>query len=196
MRQSVFAAAAIVVGALLAAGCSPAAPAAKGDAAAAMPAGAADPTGFAHTADADLFGYYQPTTDVQAGNFKLSNFHIGGEEEFDKWEDGQRTATYGPVMLEFDDITSPKATNELGGEHFSVSERILPDAYVISGTDIAFVDRDSKLGKVTFRGKLDLTAIAAAKRENAATEGPVMTGTLTVGDKTFENVAFTWYGGD
>lgn len=182
--------------ATLLAGCAPAAPAAKDAAAAATPAGPADPTGFTHTADADLFGYYQPTAPVKVGNWELTNFHIAGEEDFDKWEGGQRTATYGPVMLEFDDITSAMATNELGGQYRAVSERVLPDAYSISGADIVFVDKDSKLGKVSFRGKLDLAAIAAAKRENAETQGPVMTGTLTVGDKTFENVAFTWYGGD
>lgn len=192
MRNYIFTAAAAV----LLAACSPTAPAAKGDAAAATPAGPADPTGFTHTADADLFGYYQPVQPIQTGNWKLSNFHIGDEEGFDKWEGGNRPDPYAPVMLEFDDVSSPTATGELGNTYHTVSERILPDAYVINGADIAFVDRDSKLGKVTFRGKLDLAAIAAAKRENAATEGPVMTGTLTVGDKTFENVAFTWYGGD
>ena len=194
MRNAVFTAAAVSLGAILAA-CSPAAPAAKGDPAAA-PAGQADPAGCTHTADADLFGYYQPTQPVQTGNWKLSNFHIGDEEAFDKWEAGTRPDPYAPVMLEFDDVTSPTATGELGNTYHTVSERILPDAYVINGADIAFVDKDSKLGKVTFHGKLDLAAIAAAKGEGGATDGPVMTGTLTVGDKTFENVAFTWYGGD
>ena len=192
MRFVVTAAAA----ALMLAACTPAGAPAKDEAPAGAPAGPADPSGFSHTEGADLFGYYIPTAPIKVGNWEMTNFHIADEAEFDKWESGQRMATYGPVMLEFDDVTSPKAVNELGGEHHTVSERILPDAYSISGADIVFVDRDSKLGKVTFRGKLDLTAIAAAKRENAETQGPVMTGTLTVGDQTFENVGFTWFGGD
>lgn len=185
---------AAVAVALLAA-CSPGGAPAKGDAPSTT-AGHADPSGFTHTEGADLFGYYISTAPIRVGNWELTNFHIADEAEFDKWEGGQRMPTYGPVMLEFDDITSPKATNELGGEYHTVSERILPDAYSISGSDIAFVDKDSRLGKITFRGKLDLAAIAAAKREAAETQGPVMTGTLTIGDKTFENVAFTWFGGD
>jgi hypothetical protein len=192
MRFVVTAAAA----ALLLAACTPAEAPAKGEPGAATPAGPAEPSGFAHTEGADLFGYYMPTAPIRIGSWALTNFHIADEAEFDKWEAGTRTATYGPVMLEFDDVTSPKGTNELGGEYHTVSERILPDAYSISGSDIVFVDNDSKLGKVTFRGKLDLAAIAAAKRENAETQGPVMTGTLTVGTQTFENVGFTWFGGD
>jgi hypothetical protein len=192
MRYFVFAAAA----AAMIAACSPAAAPAKGDAPPGATTVAGDPTGFSHTADADLFGYYLPTAPIKVGNFELHNFHIGDEAAFDEWEAGQRPNPYAPVMLEFDDVTSPKAANELGGEHFTVSERILPDAYSINGADIAFTDKDSKLGKVSFRGRLDLAAIAAAKRENGQTEGAVMTGTLTVGDKSFENVTFTWYGGD
>jgi len=183
------------VAAILLAACTPAEAPPKGEpgAAAARPD---DPSGFKHTEGADLFGYYMPTQPVKVANWEMTNFHIADEAEFDKWEGGTRTATYSPVMLEFDDVSSPKATNELGGEYHTVSERILPDAYSISGGDIVFVDRDSKLGRVSFRGKLDLAAVAAAKREGANPEAVVMTGTLTIGDKTFENVAFTWYGGD
>ena len=184
--------------ALLAA-CAPAGAAGKGDTppAKAAPAGPTDPTGFTHPAGAMLFGYYMPASEVKTGNWQLTNFHIGDEEGFKDWEAGRRTPTYAPIMLEFDDVTSPKATNELGGEYHTVSARILPDAYSISADGkVDFVDKGSRLGKVTFHGRFDMAALQAATRENADTSGTVLTGTLTVGDKTFENVSFTWFGGD
>lgn len=181
------------------AACSPGGAADKGASAPARasPVGPTDPAGFTHPAGAMLFGYYMPTAEVKTGNWRLTNFHLGDEEGFKDWEAGRRTATYAPIMLEFDDVTSPKATNELGGEHHTISERILPDAYSISADGkIDFVDKGSRLGRVTFHGQIDLAALQTATRESADTSGTVLTGTLTVGDRTFENVAFTWFGGD
>lgn len=195
MRLPVMTAAAF---ALLAA-CAPGGAAGKGESAPAKaaPAGPVDPTGFTHPAGAMLFGYYMPTAEVKTGNWQLTNFHFGDEEGFKDWEAGRRSPTYAPIMLEFDDVTSPKATNELGGEYHTVSERILPDAYSISADGkVDFVDKNSKLGRVTFHGRFDQAALQAATRENADTSGTVLTGTLKVGDKTFENVSFTWFGGD
>ena len=195
MRLPVMTAAAF---ALLAA-CAPGGAAGKGESAPAKaaPAGPVDPTGFTHPAGAMLFGYYMPTAEVKTGNWQLTNFHFGDEEGFKDWEAGRRSPTYAPIMLEFDDVTSPKATTELGGEYHTVSERILPDAYSISADGkVDFVDKNSKLGRVTFHGRFDQAALQAATRENADTSGTVLTGTLKVGDKTFENVSFTWFGGD
>jgi hypothetical protein len=193
----------------LAAACSPQSAAGKSDSAApnpaAAPAGPADPTGFTHPAGADLFGYYTTTAELKAGDWQLNNFHIGDEDAFKAWESGDRTATYAPVMLEFDNMTSPMQTNELGAQFHTVSERILPTAYAIAPDGkIDFAGTGVRLGKVTFHGRLDMAGLKAiTDASNSANppegfqgEATVMTGTLTVGDKRFENVAFTWFGGD
>ena len=190
--------------------CGSAGLASKGDSPAgkeaAAPAGPADPTGFTHAAGANLFGYYTSAADLKVGDWQMNNFHIGDEDAFKAWESGDRMPTYGPVMLEFDNMTSPMQTNELGADFHSESERILPTAYAI-GADgkIDFVGTSAKLGKVTFHGKLDLPKLKEITDAQASPNGPpegfdgqatVLTGTLTVGDKTFENVALSWFGGD
>lgn len=170
------------------------------------PAAAADPTGFSHPSGADLFGYYTAKSDVSVGTWKLVVFHLGGADDFAKWESNERMTTYAPVMLEFENTASPMQTNELGAQFHSESERILPSAYAIAADGkIDFVGTGAKLGKVTFHGKLDMERINALSGANASPNPPpadaepdatVMSGTLTVGDKTFENLAFTWFGGD
>ncbi|MBX7247466.1 MAG: hypothetical protein K1X35_00275 [Caulobacteraceae bacterium] len=193
----------------MAAACSPQGAPGKADSAdgaATATAGPADPTGFSHPADADLYGFYTAATPPKVGNWQLSNFHIGDEVAFKAWEKGERLPTYAPVMLEFDDLTSPTQTNELGAEFHTGSERILPTAYLIAPDGrIDFVGTGAKLGKVTFHGRLDLarlkTITDAQSSPNSPPEGfdadaTVMTGALTVGGQTFENVTFSWYGGD
>ncbi|HYE41796.1 MAG TPA: hypothetical protein VEA15_00250, partial [Caulobacteraceae bacterium] len=127
---------------------------------------------------------------------KLSHLHMGSEQEFAEWEGGQRIGTYAPVMLQFEDVTSPMVSNELGGESRSVTERALADAYSVTATDVAFTDNHPRLGRIAFSGKLDSAALTAAKAETAATEPVVLTGTLTIGSQAFPNVQFTWFGGD
>lgn len=163
---------------------------------AAAPAAAPDAlSGFSHPAGADLFGYYMPTADIQVGNFKLNHLHLGGQQEFADWEGGKREGVYAPVMLEFEDMSTPAVANELGGES-RTTERALADAYSITATDVVFVDNHPKLGRINFTGKLDSPALAAAKAANQATERPVLTGTLVIGTQTFPNVQMTWFGGD
>ena len=159
------------------------------------PAAPAAVTGFSHPAGADLFGYYMPSSDIQVGNFKLTHLHMGAEQEFAEWERGTRNDTSAPVMLVFEDVTSPMTNTELG-ETRSVTERALADAYRVTATDVTFVDTHPRLGRITFAGKLDGAALTAAKGETSQTNPVVLTGTLTIGDKTFPNVQFTWFGGD
>jgi hypothetical protein len=195
MRSTMLAAAAV----LALAACSQAATPAKGDsaAAAAAPAAPGEPSGFTHPAGDSLFGYYSPQTPLKVGNWQMNNFHIGDEDSFKAWEGGRRTDTYAPVMIEFDDMSSPVGTNELGAEFHTVSERVLPTAYAITPDGrIDLVGQGAKLGKVTFHGQLDLAALQAATREDASAEAVVMHGTLKVGDKSFDNVAFTYFAGD
>jgi len=164
------------------------------------PAPAVEVTGFAHPAGADLFGYYMPASEVKVGDFRLDHLHLGDEQAFAEWETGQRSGTYAPVMLEFEDVTSPKQANELGGETHTVRERALADAYSVAPDGgIRFVDNHPRLGRISFAGKLDMAALNANKASSGpsgAVETTVLTGTLTVGDQTFRDVQFGWFGGD
>lgn len=163
----------------------------------APPAVPADPslTGFRHDQKQDLFGYYYPTADVKVGNYKLDHLHIGGPVGFGDWVAGRRTRTYGPVMLEFQDVTSPARTNALGNTSYSVKLRVLPTAYALNDETVRFVGTDPKLGEVRLDARIDLAALKGARSKTKDPQ-PVITGALQVGDTPFSRVAFTWKGGD
>lgn len=152
-------------------------------------------SGFHHSGTSDNSGYYLPAAEVRAGNWKLNHMAVGAISDFAQWEQGDRTSVFGPILLSFDDTTSPTAPNELGGEAHTVNVRVLPSAYQTDGRTIRFAGQDAKLGKVTLEGRFDAAALAAAKAEGAGGQA-VLTGDLTVGDRKFANVTFTFFAGD
>jgi hypothetical protein len=99
-------------------------------------------------------------------------------------------------MIIFDDVGSPKQTNELGQENHTVQVRVLPTRYAVTGSTLSFAGKDTRLGDVIFQGSWDTAAIKAAQGGQPAGDTPVLTGTLTAGGKTFEDAKFTWFGGD
>jgi hypothetical protein len=163
-------------------------------------AGAPALSGFSHAAGVDHFGYFLPNSEVKVGNWKLENLSIGPVDEFAKWERGERTAVYAPVMFEFVDVTSPKQTNELGQEVYSRRVRVLPSAYKVGPNgDLRFTGRDDQVGDVQFDGTIDMALLAKARQAgpnaglNAA---PVVKGGLQVGATPFKNLSFNFFGGD
>ena len=162
------------------------------------PSGPAAPTpGFTHDKGADLFGYFLPAKEVKVGNWRLTALSLGQEGEFADWEAGKRMATYAPVMLEFEDVTSPTQTNELGQTVHKVTTRVLPTSYAVSGGKLAFAGQDAKLGPVGFAGAIDLAALKASKAKGP-NGGPqtILRGDLKVGAAEFKGLEFTWFGGD
>jgi hypothetical protein len=100
-------------------------------------------------------------------------------------------------MLEFNDVTSRKGTNELGQSYFTNTIRVLPSAHRIAGNEIAFAGKDNTLGVVMFTGTLDRAALKVEQAgEPSATGKPVLKGDVTFGGKSFEDAQFTWLGGD
>ena len=150
--------------------------------------------GFAHAMTSDLSGYYLPAGEVTVGKWRLHHLFIGQTADFDGWEGGARSATFAPVMLEFEDVSSPRVPTELG-EAPSVTARVLPTAYAVSDTAVSFSGQSPELGRVTFEGRLDAGALATARR-NLGGDGVVMTGRLRVGGQTFDGVRMTWWMGD
>lgn len=194
--------AAVLVAALALAGCNkparePAAPPSPVQPVApAQPAAPAKArlTGFTHTPGLNLFGYYLAKAPVQFGNFKLRALHLGSPEEFENYEKGQRISpNYAPMMLEFDDVTSPLRENELGQPYHEVSRRVLPRAYQVTAGQVSFQGQDAVLGEVSFDGGLDPKALERVRAGGA--EEPVLTGVLSAMGQTLER-AFVWFGGD
>jgi hypothetical protein len=146
MRIRILAAA---VAALVVASCDR--PAAPGTEAGATATAAA--SGFNHGMTADLSGYYMPLTEVRAGKWSLDHVFVGQTAEFQSWEAGTRSPTFAPVMLQFDDVTSPMVANEIG-ESRSITVRVLPTSYSVTDTSIAFEGRSPELGAVAFEGNL------------------------------------------
>ncbi|MCS6625452.1 hypothetical protein N0B44_21300 [Roseibacterium beibuensis] len=163
---------------------------------ASAPADAPAPTStaFSHATTADISGYYMPAEPVSIGKWSLDHLFVGQASEFETWEGGARSDTFAPVMLQFDDATSPMIATELGEAH-SVTARVLPTRYAVTDTAVSFEGRSPELGRVRFDGRLDPGALATAKR-NLGGDGVVMTGSLTAGDQTVTNVRLRWWMGD
>jgi hypothetical protein len=151
---------------------------------------------FTHDPQLDSFGYYFTDTAIQAGNLKLSSLNIGQASDFADWESGKRPATYAPIFLEFEDVTSPTAVNELGQTYRTVSLRVMPTAYRVDGGEVSFHGANPNLGPVTFSGTFDLEALKAAKAAGPGEPQPVLKGDLQVGDQQFRNISFMYFGGD
>jgi hypothetical protein len=164
-----------------------------------VPAGQHGPAplkGYSSDTSQNLFGYYMPPADsVRFGKYVLRNIALGEPADFRKYESGKNDVkTYAPLMLEFDDTSSQKKQGEMG-EYYANAPRVLPSAYRIAGSSIAFAGTHRELGTVSFTGTLDRTAIKASQN-GGSLEATVLTGDVTVGSKTIKQVKFTWFGGD
>jgi hypothetical protein len=155
-------------------------------------------TGFKHDASVDLGGFYFTETAVQNGNWKLTSLDIGPPPEFAKWEKGERSATYAPIFLAFDDITSPTAENELGQTYHTVSFRLLPGSYSADGNALRFQATDARLGEVVLSLVPDVEALKAAKAAgpNGGPLKSVLTGSLEIGGQRIGNISFTYHPGE
>lgn len=158
------------------------------------PAEAPEPAAFSHATTADISGYYRPVEPVRIGKWSLDHLFVGQASEFESWEGGSRGKTFGPVMVQFDDASSPMVATELGEAH-SVTARVLPTGYAVTDTAVTFEGRSPEVGRVKFEGQLDQSALATSRR-NLGGDGVVLTGTLTAGGQTVRNVRLTWWMGD
>jgi hypothetical protein len=160
---------------------------------AALPAA---PVTFSHDPKLDGRGVYLTDGVVQSGNLRLTSLDIGQADDFADWEAGKRPATYAPIFLTFEDVTSPTAEDELGRIYHTVSIRVMPTAYRVDEQEVSFHGVDPNLGQVTFTGAFDLEALEAAKAAGPGQPRPAMKGVLQVGDKQFRNISLMYFGGD
>jgi hypothetical protein len=127
----------------------------------AAPAGAPEPAAFSHATSVDISGYYMPVEPVRVGKWSLDHIFVGQAAEFESWEGGARGEPFGPVMIQFDDATSPMVQTELGEAH-SVTARVLPTRYAVTDAAVRFEGESPELGRVTFDGVLDQGALATS----------------------------------
>jgi hypothetical protein len=158
------------------------------------PGAAPSAPAFSHEMSSDLSGYYMPVSDVRVGNWSFHHVFVGQTDEFQAWEGGTRAETFGPVMLQFEDVTSPMVATEIG-EARSVTARVLPTAYSVTDNRIRFEGRSPELGAVRFEGVLDPGALATSRR-NLGDEGVVVRGELKVGNAPARDVQLRWWMGD
>jgi len=149
---------------------------------------------FTNTASGDVSGYYLPMDEARVGRWSFDHVFVGQAAEFESWKAGQRTGTFAPVMLQFDDTTSPMVSTEIG-EARSVTARVLPTRYSVNDAEITFEGRSPELGVVQFSGRLDQGALATSRR-NLGDEGAVLSGSLKVGDAPAQAVRLRWWMGD
>ncbi|MDP1735854.1 MAG: hypothetical protein Q8L23_00280 [Caulobacter sp.] len=151
--------------------------------------------GFHHQADFEAAGYYLSPTAFRVGNYAFTHIGVGMPSDFETWEGGDRSSTFGPILIAFDDVTSPKAANELGGEGHSVTLRVLPQAYSFDAGKMTFRGADPKLGEVLFSGVFDKAALLRAQASGSSQE-IVLSGDLMIGAGPTRKVSFTYWVGD
>lgn len=149
---------------------------------------------FSSALESDVSGYYLPADDMGVNGWAFHHLFLGQAADFEVWEAGQRSATFAPIMIEFEDRNSPMVQTELG-ESRSGRDRVLPTSYSVTGDRVRFEGRSEKLGVIRFDGRLDAGGLAEAKR-NLGDETPVLTGTLSVGDRMNFGVRLRWWAGD
>jgi len=149
----------------------------------AAPDKTAQATAFKHDLPEDVSGYYIPTTAVQVGDWRLHHLFLGQVPDFMAWRDGQRTAGFAPIMMEFEAGDKARRT------------RLIPTAYDVTEDRVRFEATSRELGAVSFEGRLDQDALAKARR-NLGDQGVVLKGTLKVGGRTFDGMSMRWWAGD
>jgi len=181
------------------AACQPAIETRRGEAspaASVAPAAAPAPVIFAHDPGLDSLGHYLTDAAVQVGSLKLIALSIGQASDFADWEAGKRPTPYAPIFLEFEDVASPTAENELGQTYHTVSLRVMPTAYRVDAREVSFHGVDPQVGEVSFSGTFDLAALKAAKAAGPGAPRPVLRGDLKVGAQHFSDIDFLYFGGD
>lgn len=157
-------------------------------------ASAASANAFSYASTTDLSGFYMPASEARIGKWELDHVFVGQSAEFREWTGADRAATFAPVMVAFNDATSPMTETEMG-ETRSIKARVLPTRYAVSDDRIEFEGASPEIGAVRFEGRIDQGALATARR-NLGDDGVVVTGTLTAAGQTVRDVKLRWWMGD
>lgn len=144
-------------------------------------------------AETELFGYYLPDTDVGTGDIRLDHISIGMDWEFEEFFAGEPDR-YQPLVMAFDDVSSPTGIGELGNTYYEVSYAVFPQNFLITDLELTFSGIHEAIGAYSFEGTFNPQQVEAFHQGFPA-EG-ALTGTLRIGDEVFENVSFQGWMGD
>lgn len=144
-------------------------------------------------ADTELFGYYMPDTDVGVGDIRLDNIAVGMDWEFEEFFAGQ-PERYQPLVMAFDDVSSPTGVGELGNTYYEVTYAVFPENFLITDTSLTFSGTHEAIGDYSFEGTFNAAQVEAF-HEGFPAEG-ALTGTLRIGDEVFEDISFQGWMGD
>jgi hypothetical protein len=157
---------------------------------------AAAPSAFVSDKSKDYFGYFLPATPFKTGKWELKDVFVGGKDDLKSFETGKADKAFAGMMIEFNDVTSPKKKGEDGQEYYTRDTRILPVAYHVGMDKVTFAGTDKALGPVTFAGTFDKDFFKKPSADVPHPDDrPMLRGNLTIGGKVYP-VAFNWFGGD
>jgi len=142
-----------------------------------------------------LFGYYMPEGEIRVGDYVLSLMFMDDAAQADIWTPETGLDYFAPMMFEFDDVTSDVLIHELGGEYYENSSRALPTRFAVTANSVSFEGFAEGVGDIRFTGSYDRSVVLDAQ-EWGATENIAIEGRLQIGDQVFEDVQFSWFGGD
>tara|TARA_R110002073_G_scaffold29905_5_gene93879 strand:+ start:4926 stop:5444 length:519 start_codon:yes stop_codon:yes gene_type:complete len=148
-----------------------------------------------HSAETELSGYYLPASTIAVGPIQLDHISLGMAFEFDAYLAGEADA-FPPLMAHFNDTSSPSGTGELGNTYYEVTHRFEPSHFAVTDETLAFWGQHDVLGTIEFNGTFDAQQVAAMQNGDPHNALSALTGTMTIGDQTFENVDFQGWLGD
>lgn len=148
-----------------------------------------------YAAQSELAGYYLPATEVGAGPVMLDHIYLGMGFEFAEYFAGVEGA-YSPLMVIFEDRSSPTGVGELGNTYYEVTHVFEPSHYAVTDEGLAFWGQHDVLGQISFEGEFDAAQVAAMQNGYPENAQSALVGTITIGTQTFENVSFQGWLGD
>jgi len=129
---------------------------------------------YAYNLTEDVAGDYAPLETVQVQNWTLQHIFVAGPHVFESWIGGERQLMQSPVSMVFSD---EKGTLTVAPGRFDISD----NHFRFSGSSPATGDYD-------FEGRIDLDALATARR-TLGSEETVLKGRLQIGGQTFNALA-------
>jgi len=117
------------------------------------------------------------------------------EFEFAEYFAGVEGA-FPPLILLFEDRSSPTGVGELGNTYYEVTHVFEPSHYAVTDQTLAFWGQHEVLGQISFEGEFDAAQVAEMQNGNPQNAQSALTGTFMIGEQTFENVSFQGWLGD
>jgi|SRR6185295_1100135 len=150
------------------------------------------PSVYAADGPIDITGFYLPAGNpLIIGRYKLDGIFIDSAQNFRLYEQERRhSRTRAPITVSFSEFVPAE------GDKTDDAPYVLARSFHVDNESIDFDGYDPKLGRVTFRGKLDSAAVRAVAPDSPESDGSVLKGDLTVGGKLYRGVEFYWFSGD